>query len=666
MPINRFDTSIGQRYVSTYVPLPFEELAYIAKRHQDKEDSTLEDVAKTQSLIKINADPKNEIVRDKLISKYNNELTNIANDMVERGVNHENMLKFNNIKNQFINDPNRLQLEKSYENYYKKYQPDLDAAKKDRKYWEGYDPYLTTPGSEDKVTPFDYKGMNTKGNYIPDMQSLIDQIKSDSSASEGYKKDKQGNLVINSLGQLQKSNGSWENITESKVWNLAKTLAPTFFRTKDAQWFIDERASKPYKSYSEMNDDEKKLFEEEATKELFRIGSPQIFSKKESGIDLQNLSEHALKKTEENQYDPWESTYSKMGEQNVKGLSESEPSTSLLSKIINFVNPKEQASNLLTWASFISPSVGGNIAITNLKNKLDASSEKDKFTLDKTISEVGSKMKQAIGKDQGNFIKENGFRNPIYESAYSLVNMFTSHKENKESEDYLRAKNILSSIDPKFSSLNKEDQFKAIVKAKEDYENTSRTNVVLVPMDKDELKFKNEQIAAFLRQGDIDGAKAQMINTGLTSNGKFIDYQTGKEETLENVLENSKYLTYAGKLATNNQFGPGLNYFQTESGKFYVSPGSLKQQADDYLDWNLQQYNNKFLKEHEFPIDFNQRRTGIDEEGNVKSNVPRIKISENPNNHEITATIKGFSTEHTVKGKTTEEIRNKLAEIFNK
>lgn len=666
MSVNRFDTPIGQRYVSTYVPLPFEELSAVAKRLQDKNDSALEDIAKTQSLIKINADPKNEAVRDKLIAKYNTELTTIANDMVSRGVNQDNMLKLNTIKNQFVTDPNRLQLEKSYENYYKKYQPDLDAAKKERKYWEGYDPYLATPGSEDRVTPFDYKGMSTKGDYIPDMQKLIDQIKSDSSATEGYKKDKQGNLIVNSLGQLQKSNGSWENITESKVYNLAKTLAPTFFRTKDAQWFIDERTNTPYKSYSEMNDKEKQIFEEEATKELFRIGSPQIFNKRESGVDLQNLSEHSLKKLDEGQAEPWETTFSQMGPQQVRGLAESEPSSSILSKIISFVNPKEQASNLLTWYGAMSPTAGGAMKVATMKAALDADVKTSAQDLDKTISKVGYDIKQTIGKDQGDFINKFGFRNPIYENAYTVINMLTSHKEGKESPDYVRAKEVVSKLDPTFKSLNKDEQFDKIVKAKEEFEKTSRTNVMLVPTDKDDLKFKNEQIAAYLKQGDIDGAKAQMIATGLSNNGKFIDFQTGKDVSLEDIVKDSKYLSYSGQLTNDNQFGPGMNYFQTETGKFYVSPGSLNQQATNYLDWNLQQYNNKFLKQHEFPIDFAQRRTAYNEDGSVKANIPKIVIDKDLNTGRLTATIKAGDSESTIYGYSQEEIKMKLAEIFNK
>lgn len=55
MPVNRFDVAQGQRYVSTYVPLPFEELAAVGERMQK---NTLAKEAEMSQLEKLIADTK--------------------------------------------------------------------------------------------------------------------------------------------------------------------------------------------------------------------------------------------------------------------------------------------------------------------------------------------------------------------------------------------------------------------------------------------------------------------------------------------------------------------------------------------------------------------------------------------------------------------------------
>lgn len=328
MSVNRYDQPIGQRYVSTYVPLPFEALSEMAAKREDQSNKLLDATDKARGLLNIKADPKNIAYRDKLQKQFNDQLTNISEKIVKEGYTPENRSLVNQTINSIVNSPERMELEKSYQ-HYTEYQKDAQKNQQERKYWEKYDPYLTGPqGSEEKVTPFTYQGMKTKGDYIPDMQGLIDHIAKDSGASEGYKKQ-DGKLIINEQGQIQKSDNSWENITESKVYNLAKTLAPTFFRSKDANWFIDERLGhNSGKSYSDLSTEkniplevqesykdpktgklgvrtvtkkfsERELLEEEAAKEMFRIGSPQIFSSYKQGVDLQNLSEHALGKRDQ-------------------------------------------------------------------------------------------------------------------------------------------------------------------------------------------------------------------------------------------------------------------------------------------------------------------------------------------------------------------------------
>jgi len=176
MPVNRYDVAQGQRYVSTYVPLPFEELAAIGAKKQKDTDNLLDLTDKAKGMLNIKADPKNIPYRDKLQKEYNDKLTSVSEKIIKEGYTPENRSLVNQTINSITNDPNRLELEKSY-THYNEYQKDAQKNQQERKYWEKYDPYVTGPkGSESNVTPFTYQGMKTKGDYIPDMQKLIDKI----------------------------------------------------------------------------------------------------------------------------------------------------------------------------------------------------------------------------------------------------------------------------------------------------------------------------------------------------------------------------------------------------------------------------------------------------------------------------------------------------------
>lgn len=289
-------------YVSSYVPLPLELMANVLGNKQKQYEGALDEIKSTQDLIKINADPKHKEQANRLRSAYNNQITQLADEIVKTGDVQGVESKTRELKRQFSNDPNRLQLESNFENY-KKYAE--DAVKNKDKYWENYDPYSKLNVQPEQVTPFNYTGMKTKGDYVPQMQSLIDGLKADKTASGGYKKDKSGNFIINALGQIQKNDRSYEAITESKVWQKAKQLAPTFFRTKDAQWYIDEHAGAEYKSYDQLSPKEKEYFENKAAQDMFNIGSTQTFESSSSGVNLQNISEGAYKDLHPETTDPW-------------------------------------------------------------------------------------------------------------------------------------------------------------------------------------------------------------------------------------------------------------------------------------------------------------------------------------------------------------------------
>ncbi len=286
--VSRYDSPASYEYMQ----LPYQELVQAGALKQQKFDQGIDELSKAEGALKINADPKHVQVRNKMLQDYNTKLSTLTDEYLKTG-DRNSLRKAKQIQYEFASDPNRLQLEENYQNYLK-YQPDAQKSTTSGKYRDFYDPYANLQTEEGKVTPFKYSGMKEAGDYVPDMQKLIGNISADKTATEGYKKDKEGKLLVNDYGQLIKTDGSVESISDSKLMGLAKTLAPTFLRTKDAQWFIDERTGKPTKSYDQMSPEEKQAYETEAMVEMFRVGSPQLFSKTSSGVNLQNLPEATL------------------------------------------------------------------------------------------------------------------------------------------------------------------------------------------------------------------------------------------------------------------------------------------------------------------------------------------------------------------------------------
>lgn len=271
--VNRFDRPYGQDYVSTYIPLPFQELSAVAARIQDKNDRSLEDIAKTQSLIKINADPKNRENRDLLLNDYNNELSDIAADMIKNGVNQSNQLRLNTVKNKFVNDPRRLQLESNHLNY-QKYQKDIEDLKKSNKYDKlnaTYDPYefYNTPKGE--VKAFDYTGAQSTTDYYKPAKEMMASIKASGYDKGTYDFDDSGNVIGKKRG--------WEGVLRKDVQRVAAAKTPLFLQHEDSRYFVDK--------FLHNNPEATKIqLYDAAYNYLVKEGENQIFGKSSSDTDF--------------------------------------------------------------------------------------------------------------------------------------------------------------------------------------------------------------------------------------------------------------------------------------------------------------------------------------------------------------------------------------------
>ncbi len=302
MPVNRFDESSNQRYVSQFVPqqyigMPLDQLTKLAKDHSDKHKNALDDISKTKDILKINADPRNVAYRDNYLKETNKQLEGLTDEIVKNGYTPELQGKWTRLKNSVMSDPNRLAVENAYKNY-QDFQKDAEANKKTGVYSDIYNDY-TGEGNPNEPTPYDYKGMKTKLDYIPVMDKAIDGLKADSKAWEGYRKDSSGKPIINEFGQLTKSNGEREELTGKKLKEIANTVAPTFFQSKEAQYYIDEAYGRPMPEFNNLSKEQQDDLLENATSDIIRRGSTQLFSKTSSGMDLQNLPKHALTKEED-------------------------------------------------------------------------------------------------------------------------------------------------------------------------------------------------------------------------------------------------------------------------------------------------------------------------------------------------------------------------------
>lgn len=300
MAISRFSNPAEQPILDNYVPIPFAELSYSLRQKQGELDQAKEQEYQLRNLAaSLKADP---LTNQYLLPEVMNEYTPKLNELSERIAKGDDIgykQEVGRIARQWQNDPRVKAIRNSREQF-EKYQPDLQKAKKESKYAEFYDDYINKyaksieqykSGQGDFPT-FNYEGMKERQDYVEPADKLMKGISSDSHGWEGYKKEN-GELVINGLGQIQKSDGKWEKIDETKVLNVAKANTEAFLSTEGGRYFIDEAIAQGITDPRKIQD--------LATEHLFKIGYKQIFKKDSSGVNLQNLSDRALDKLESDQ-----------------------------------------------------------------------------------------------------------------------------------------------------------------------------------------------------------------------------------------------------------------------------------------------------------------------------------------------------------------------------
>lgn len=621
---SRFNTLLGpQPYISTYVPLPLDSLMKAGAMKQKQFDDAVDDAYKMQDLMKtVKAIDKHQPYKKQLEEKYYPKIEELADEIVKTG-DVSKARDVNRLARQWQTDPLRQELEQSYANY-EAYQKDKIA--KGEKYGEWYDPYLPFTGSNEdqSIAGFRYTGMGEVQDHQKLALDMMDKIKEDARGYDNVSLDQSGNIV----GRK----GKESHILSDKVRGLARGKTDSFLLTKEGKDFATMI------KYNNPSANIKKAAEEY----LYQAGANQIFKETEYGNSFDYAPEYISKKLEEEQLRTYETALSQLGSKGVADLSEvanAEPQNSILSKIISFADPNNQAKGLLNMIKVFSPSLAATSKIAGIDKKFSENAKINEDEINKHIEEMAYEMKQQIAKDQKSFRETFGFGNPVFDQTYTLLDVVGKGKDIETNSDYERAKQVMISKDPNFRNLTKQEQFETVTKAMTEFQESSKLNNVSVTTDPKELNFRNAQLA------NVTGTPAeqtkQLMALGVASNGRFIDFFTQKEIPLEEVVKHGQ-IKYIGQLDNQNQAGPAMDYYQAADGTQYLSPGSLEDRKANYLDWAINQVDNRFSKRFETPISFDASRDSRNFESDgvtPKKGIPKLEIERDLKTNELNVVV---------------------------
>lgn len=292
---NRFSNFVPQDYVSTYIPLPVDIMAKTLAAKQGGYDNAIDSVNRIEDeILKVNAIDDHQPIKQKLVNQYKSEVQSLADEIAKTG-DTSKARELKRIANRWQNDPLKNELETSYAQW-KLDEKDILKLTSEGKYdAQTYNPRLGWRGIDDQGNIIGYRARGVKPiqDYLPVMDKAIEGIKVDSEAWKNYKKVN-GKLYVNDYGQLVKQDGSKEELTGDKLKQIASIVAPTFFQSPESQYYIDKKFGRSMPSFNKLPKDLQDQLLDHATNDIIRRGYKQIFSKTESGVDLQNLSDRAL------------------------------------------------------------------------------------------------------------------------------------------------------------------------------------------------------------------------------------------------------------------------------------------------------------------------------------------------------------------------------------
>lgn len=269
-----------------YQHLPLDLLEKVGATMQHRQDQAEAETYKLQEFVgNLKSATFDRSFKQKVDQKYFPVLQGITQKIINGDQSYKSDLM--KTQAQIMQDPDIQTLNYNYakENDYLK---DRDTYQKDSKYDQIYDARDKFTKGRNQLTPFDYSGMTAKEDYTPHSEDLMKGIASDSKGWEGYSRDKYGDLIINSNGQIRKSDGSVETLTPNKVRQVAQFNVPGFLRGKGGNYFIHSLLGQEA-SFDQLPNEIKSKVYEAAEEHLYNTGIKYAFNKSKSGEDFQNI-----------------------------------------------------------------------------------------------------------------------------------------------------------------------------------------------------------------------------------------------------------------------------------------------------------------------------------------------------------------------------------------
>lgn len=195
--INEFDQSQGQNYVSNFVPLPLDNLTRMAAMKQGQYDNALDDIEKTKGLLQLKADPNNINERNIWLKNTNKAIDDFSSKALN-GWTPQLQREWLSFKNSKINDPDRLNMEESY-NQYQNYLKDYRELTKDGSIPlnNTYEQVLNErQNKKNGVIPFYHNGLIKKLDWEDAARKTVNDLKEEGLTEKGYVLDPVTQQVI--------------------------------------------------------------------------------------------------------------------------------------------------------------------------------------------------------------------------------------------------------------------------------------------------------------------------------------------------------------------------------------------------------------------------------------------------------------------------------------
>lgn len=267
---SRFDIPTPQQYVSQYAPLPLSEISALARDYSDKYHKAEEAAYGLNDLANhINAIDEHQPAKQALLNYYTPKINELT-DKIAKGTDLLTAKRdLNKLQREFVNDPTRIELEKSVAEKALAQKKMIDLGSKYQKY---NDPNANFTGftTDGKLNPYRFNGMNEAQDHVKRATDMMSGI-----ASDGY--DAKNEVWDPNSGIIVDRHSGRESLTSQKVRGVANQNVENFLRTPEGEDFIRKE------KYSNPNLDSQTLYKN-ASDLLYDTAVKQIFSKTKSGI----------------------------------------------------------------------------------------------------------------------------------------------------------------------------------------------------------------------------------------------------------------------------------------------------------------------------------------------------------------------------------------------